>query len=152
MKKTKRSTRWVIKQKKSQSKTSKKKKSNAEQIILLQGRQKYAGIHLIAEFWHGKNIEDPKKIKKILVEAVKIAKSVPLNMVIHKFSPHGLTGVVLLKESHIAIHTWPEIGYIAIDIFTCGNSAKQEKALQYLKKEFKPKKLEIKRIRRGEIK
>ncbi|MBL7142511.1 MAG: adenosylmethionine decarboxylase [Candidatus Pacebacteria bacterium] len=127
--KTKRSTQWVTKSKK----------------------QKYAGIHLIAEFWNGEIIEDPKKIKKILIAAVKEAKSAPLKVVIHKFSPQGLTGVVLLKESHLAIHAWPEFNYVAIDIFTCGDRAKPHKALQYLRKKLKPKKVEIQEIKRGRI-
>jgi S-adenosylmethionine decarboxylase len=127
--KTKRSIQWVKKSRK----------------------QKYAGIHLIAEFWNGKIIEDPKEIKKILIGSVKEAKSTPLEVAIHKFSPQGLTGVVLLAESHIAIHSWPEFNYMAIDIFTCGDQAKPRKALQYLKKIFKPKKVEIQEIKRGKI-
>jgi len=130
MAKTKRSIQWVI-------------KSNKE---------KYAGIHLIAEFWYGKIIEDPKRIKKILVEAVKRAKNIPLEVTIHKFSPQGITGVVLLAESHIALHSWSEFNYLAIDIFTCGERAMPYKAIDYLKKIFKPKKVEIKEIKRGIIK
>jgi len=129
VKKTKRSIQWVKQTKK----------------------QKYAGIHLIAEFWNGKIIEKPKEVGKILVRAAKEAKSVPLEVTIHKFSPQGITGVVLLAESHIAFHAWPEINYLAIDIFTCGNRAMPYKALEYLKKEFKPKKIIIKEIKRGKL-
>ena len=128
--KTKRSIQWVKKSKK----------------------QKYAGIHLIAEFWNGRIIENPKEIKKILIKSVKEAKSTPLEVIIHRFSPWGLTGVVLLAESHVALHSWPEFNYLAVDIFTCGDWAKPEKALQYLKKIFKPKRVEIKKIKRGRIK
>ena len=128
--KTKRSTQWVKKSKK----------------------QKYAGIHLIAEFWNGKIIENPREVRKILIASVKEAKSTPLEVIVHKFTPQGLTGVVLLAESHIAIHSWPEFNYIAIDIFTCGDWAKPQKALQYFKKIFKPKKVEIREIKRGKIK
>lgn len=110
---------------------------------------KYAGIHLFAEFWSGKIIEDPKEIKKILIGAVKESKNTPLEVAIHKFSPQGATGVILLAESHLSIHTWPEINYVAIDIFTCGEKANPHKALDYLKKKFKPKKVEVKTIKRG---
>ena len=127
--KTKRSIQWVIKKR----------------------RQKHSGIHLIAEFWHGKNIEEPKKIEGILIKAVKEAKSTPLQVVIHKFSPQGITGVVLLAESHIALHLWPEINYLAIDIFTCGEKAMPEKALACLKKVFRPEKVEVKKIKRGRL-
>ena len=138
--KTKRSTRWV-------------KKSNRprRRASTLRGRQKYAGIHLIAEFWNGKIIEDPKEIEKILVEATKEAENTPLEVTIHKFSPQGITGVVLLAESHIALHSWPEINYLAIDIFTCGGKAIPRKALEYFKKVFKPEKIEIKEIKRGKL-
>jgi S-adenosylmethionine decarboxylase len=112
---------------------------------------KYAGVHLIAEFWNGKVIEDSKKIEKILIEAVKKAKNTPLEIAIHKFSPQGITGVVLLAESHIAVHAWPEMDYVAIDIFTCGKKAFPYKALDYLKKKFKPKRIEIQKIKRGKI-
>jgi len=112
---------------------------------------KYAGIHLLAEFWYGKIIEDPKEIKRILIEAVKKANNTPLKVTIHKFQPQGITGIVLLAESHIAIHTWPENNYVAIDIYTCGDKASPKKALEYLKKEFQPKKVEIKEIKRGKF-
>jgi len=111
----------------------------------------YAGIHLIAEFWGGKIIDDSKKIEEILISAAKKGGNTPLKVIIHKFSPQGITGVVLLAESHLAIHTWPEINYVAIDIFTCGEKAIPERALIYLKKIFKPKKIIIKRIKRGVI-
>jgi len=127
MAKTKRSIQWV-------------KKDN---------KINYAGIHLIAEFWRGRIIESPKEMERILNEAVKKAKNIPLKVTIHKFQPQGMTGVVLLAESHLSIHTWPEINYVAIDIFTCGQKAMPFKALEYLKEEFQPKKVIIKEIKRG---
>ncbi|MDP1538848.1 MAG: adenosylmethionine decarboxylase [bacterium] len=148
IKKTKRSIQWV---KKSNSRARRSRAKGKEESLISSNKQKYAGIHLIAEFWNGKIIEDPKEIKKILAEAVKKAKSAPLEIAIHKFSPQGLTGVVLLEESHIAIHTWPEINYVAIDIFTCGEKAMPRRALEYLKKTFKPKKIEIKELKRGKL-
>ena len=128
-----------------------KKTKRSIQWVQKTDKQKYAGIHLIAEFWNGRIIEDPKEIKKILIEAVKKAKSAPLKVAIHKISPQGLTGVVLLAESHIALHAWPEINYLAIDIFTCGNKAMPYRAFEYLKKTFKPKKVEIKELKRGRL-
>lgn len=114
-------------------------------------KQKYAGLHIIAEFWGSKTIEDSKKIEKILIRAAKEGGNTPLKVTIHKFLPQGITGVVLLAESHIAIHAWPEYDYLAIDIFTCGDKAFPEKSLEYLRKEFKPKKVEVKKIERGII-
>ena len=127
LKKTKRSVQWV-----KENKT-----------------KKYSGIHLIAEFWNGEIVEDVSRMKKILVAAVKKANNTPLEIIIHKFQPQGMTGIVLLAESHIAIHTWPEFNYIALDIYTCGDKGNPMKSLEYLKKEFKPKKVKIKKIKRG---
>jgi len=129
-----------------------KKTKRLIQWVIEKRKQKYAGIHLIVEFWNGKIIEDPKKIKQILIEAAKRAKNTPLEVTIHKFSPQGITGVVLLAESHIALHSWPEINYLAIDIFTCGEKSMSHKALAYLKKVFKPKRVKIQKIKRGKIK
>ena len=99
-----------------------------------------------------KIIENSKEIEKILITAAKKSGNTPLEVTIHKFSPQGITGVVLLAESHIALHSWSEFNYLAIDIFTCGDKAKPEKALEYLKKKFKPKKVVIQKITRGIIK
>jgi S-adenosylmethionine decarboxylase len=115
-------------------------------------KQNSLGIHLIADFWFGKKIEDPKKLKRILIEAAKKAGNVPLKFSYHKFNPHGLTGVLLLAESHIAFHSWPEFGYLAIDVFSCGRKAKPERALKYLEKVLKPKKVEFKVLKRGKVK
>lgn len=128
MKKTKRSKVWAI---------SKSKKSNS------------IGIHLIADFWFGKEIEDPKELEKILIEAAKKAGNTPLKFSFHKFNPQGITGVLLLAESHIAVHSWPEFNYLAIDIFTCGKKTFPEKAFEYLKKKIKPKEVRAYKIKRG---
>ena len=130
--KTKRSIEWVIAK-------FKKNKLN------------YAGVHLVADFWNGKTIEDSEELKKILITAAEKGKNTPLKVSVHKFSPQGITGVVLLAESHIALHSWPEYNYLAIDIFTCGDKGFPDKSLDYLKKEFKPKKIRAKKIRRGII-
>ncbi len=109
----------------------------------------YLGLHLIAEFWYGKKIESKKELKRILICAAKKAQSTPLKVSIHKFKPQGITGVILVSESHIALHSWPEYNYLAVDIFTCGKKSMPYKALEYLKEEFKPKKLQVREIKRG---
>jgi S-adenosylmethionine decarboxylase len=114
-------------------------------------KQKSLGIHLIADFWFGKKIEDPKELERILIEAGKKSGNIPLKFSWHKFNPQGLTGVLLLAESHISFHSWPEFEYLALDIFSCGKKAKPEKALKYLEKVFKPKRIEVKILKRGKI-
>ena len=112
---------------------------------------KYAGTHIIADFWHGRNIANPEELKKILVQAAEESGNTPLEVSIHSFFPRGITGVVLLAESHIAVHTWPEIGYTAIDIFTCGESANAAKALAFLRKELHPQRVAAKALKRGKM-
>ena len=112
-------------------------------------KRKSLGIHLIADLWGGKIIENPKELEEIFVEAAKKSGNVPLKFSYHKFNPHGLTGVLLLAESHISFHSWPEFKYLALDIFSCGKNAQPEKALKYLKNIFKPKKTKIFLFERG---
>lgn len=109
----------------------------------------FLSVHLIADFRSPKFIEDSKEIRRILLEAARAANSIPLRTAIYKFPVQGATGVVLMAESHIAIHTWPEYDYIAIDIFTCGKQTRPHKALEYLKSKFCPKKVNVKKIDRG---
>lgn len=109
----------------------------------------YAGIHLIAEFWGGKIVEDKRELKNILVQAARESKSTALGVKVHKFLPQGIAGVVLLAESHISFHSWPEKKYAAVDIFTCGKNTDPFKALKYLRAEFQPKRVKVKEIKRG---
>lgn len=109
-----------------------------------------SSIHLIVDFIAPRNvIEDPSEIEKILFEAAKVANNTPLKTAIHKFPLQGITGVILLAESHISIHTWPEHDYISIDIFTCGKKTKPYNALEYLKERFAPRSVKVKEIKRG---
>ncbi|MEK9129923.1 MAG: adenosylmethionine decarboxylase [Patescibacteria group bacterium] len=124
-------------------------KKNNKQIIM--HHRKNLGVHLITEFWGAKIIEDVKKLERVLVLSAKKAGSTPLKFSVHKFSPHGITATLLLAESHIAFHSWPEFNYLAIDVFTCGESVVPERAIEYLKKIFLPKKVEISKILRGKL-
>ncbi|MBI2577217.1 MAG: adenosylmethionine decarboxylase [Candidatus Wildermuthbacteria bacterium] len=110
----------------------------------------YAGIHIVADFWDCKMIEDEKELKVAFYEAARIANSKPLSFSVYKFSPQGITAVLLLSESHIAIHTWPEIGYIALDIFTCGERSQPMKALEYFRALLEPQEAVVREIKRGE--
>lgn len=86
-----------------------------------------------------------------MLKAAENSHNTPLNVTIHKFFPRGITGVILLAESHIAIHTWPERNYISIDLFTCGDRSNPYLALEYLKKVFKPKRSFVYEQKRGAI-
>ena len=110
---------------------------------------KHAGTHLLVDFWFPRFIESPRQIEKALIQTAKRANNTPLEVTIHKFSPKGITGVILLAESHIALHSWPELNYLGIDIFTCGEKSMPYKALDYLKLAFRPKRTETREIKRG---
>lgn len=76
-------------------------------------------------------------IRMLLYTATKEAKSTLLNLVVHKFDPQGVTGIAMLAESHISIHTWPEKGMAVCDVFACGDGAEPEKAVEYMKMQLK---------------
>ncbi len=105
--------------------------------------------HLTADIITDHHIEDPEEVKKLLFAAARKAKNTPIKAIVHKFSPHGITGVILLAESHIAIHSWPELNYVAIDVFTCGKKTQPRKALEYFRKKYKAKIIKIQEIREG---
>ncbi len=100
---------------------------------------KSLGKHLIVELYECDFdlINEVASVEKILVEAVAISKATIVQPVFHQFSPHGVSGVVVIAESHFTIHTWPEYGYCALDIFTCGDLIDSDASLQYLKEAFK---------------
>ena len=118
---------------------------------IIKEKNQFLGKHLIAEFWGVKIEEDMAKIEKILTEAARRTFSIPLEAVSHKFSPQGFSAVILLAESHIALHYWPEEEYLAVDIFTCGKRTDPQKGLEYLKEQFQPKKIEVQKISRGKL-
>lgn len=114
-------------------------------------KQRYLGIHLILEFWGARDIEDPRLLERILRLTARKSGNTPIGFVHHKFNPHGITGVLLLAESHIAVHSWPEYQYLAVDIFTCGGRTFPERAMEYLVKKLKPKKIQKYLLKRGRI-
>jgi len=106
--------------------------------------------HFVAEFWGVKpeKLNDIKKIQQDMEFAVKKAKGTILNSFGHKFSPQGVSVVITISESHLSIHTFPEKGYCAMDIYTCGKTL-PDKAIEYLKEQFSPKKANVIEIIRG---
>jgi len=109
------------------------------------------GNHLIIELYdcNRELINDAKGVENSLINAVKISGANIVQSVIHQFNPHGISGVIVIEESHFSVHTWPEYGYCALDIFTCGEEIDYYSALQYLKKEFQAKNLSVTEMKRG---
>jgi S-adenosylmethionine decarboxylase len=112
---------------------------------------KFAGTHLLVDLWGARNLCDPEKIDAALREAAAAAKASVLHAHFHQFGPDGgVSGVIVLAESHISIHTWPERDFAAIDIFMCG-SCDPYKSLPVLKEAFQPASIHLGEQRRGLI-
>lgn len=111
------------------------------------------GNHLIIELYECDQeiINDAQGVEDALIQAVKISGAKMVQSVIHKFNPHGISGVIVIEESHFSVHTWPEYGYCALDIFTCGDEIDYYSALKYLKEEFQAKNLSVTEMKRGLI-
>ena len=93
-------------------------------------------------------IRDLEYVKDSLVQAAKAASATIVDVSFHEFNPFGISGMVVIAESHLSIHTWPEYGYAAVDIFTCGDLIKPETAASYLIERFgslNPSVVEMKR-------
>ena len=114
-------------------------------------KHKTIGEHYIVEA-SGCNPEvigSVDKVQDILVKAAELAKVQVWAISVHRFPPHGVSGVVVISESHLSVHTWPEEGYAALDIYTCGENSKPEEALRYAIKEFGAKEVHITELTRG---
>ncbi|MCP4653223.1 MAG: adenosylmethionine decarboxylase [Candidatus Omnitrophica bacterium] len=113
------------------------------------GHIKYAGVHLVVELWGAINLTSLEKIEQTFRDAVDAVGATLLKVDLHKFSPSGgISGVGIIQESHLSIHTWPEYKYAAFDIFVCGN-VDPYNAIPILKRDFKPEKIQIVEHKRG---
>ncbi|HDZ62590.1 MAG TPA: adenosylmethionine decarboxylase [Nitrospirae bacterium] len=109
------------------------------------------GTHLLVELKEcsAKILSNLEEVQNILVTAAKIADATIVEVAFHEFSPFGISGMVVIAESHLSIHTWPEYEYAAVDIFTCGNVLKPQKAVDYLIDKFQCKSPSVIEVKRG---
>jgi S-adenosylmethionine decarboxylase len=111
----------------------------------------FAGTHLIVDLWHASNLDDLQLVEQALRDAAARAGATLLNIDLHHFTPNGgISGVAVLAESHISIHTWPEISYAALDIFMCG-AAQPHKAIEVLRGAFLPGHVTLAEHKRGVV-
>ena len=96
-------------------------------------------------------LNDRGAIEKIMKAAAEICGATVVQSVFHLFNPHGISGVVLIAESHLAIHTWPEFSYAAVDVFTCGNTVNPWQAVDYLKAQLRADTGSTVEVNRGEL-
>jgi S-adenosylmethionine decarboxylase len=109
------------------------------------------GRHVLAEFYGCPEeiLNDIQRIERTMVDAALEAGAEIREVAFHKFSPQGVSGVVVISESHLAIHTWPELGYAAVDVFTCGDKVDPWVSANYLKEHFAAERLSAQEITRG---
>ena len=94
-------------------------------------------------------LRDPDRIREIFLEAAKVGGMDVKSSYFFRFSPTGVSGVVIVAESHISIHTWPEEAYAALDVYTCGAKADPEKAVDYILERLKARYAHVSEVRRG---
>jgi S-adenosylmethionine decarboxylase len=109
------------------------------------------GRHLLLELHDCSSeiLNNLETVKGALVEAAKRAEATIIDVLFHEFNPFGISGVVVIAESHLTIHTWPEYRYAAVDIFSCGDTLKPSEAAAYLVEQFKASHASCVEVKRG---
>ncbi len=112
----------------------------------------FAGSHIIVRLWGASQLDELSHMEQALREAIEVSNATLLHIHLHHFTPNGgISGVAVLAESHISVHTWPEKNFAAFDVFMCGH-AKPENAVTVFKNYFKPSDIDVNHLCRGEIK
>jgi S-adenosylmethionine decarboxylase len=139
----------VLDWKTSEIKTSTGSFDENKDYFIERNGMKYAGTHLILDLWQAKNLSCLETVEAALTEASIEAGATILHTHLHHFTPNGgISGVIVLAESHISIHTWPERKFAALDIFMCGE-ANPHRAIPVLKKYFEPEHIMLNEQLRG---
>lgn len=111
----------------------------------------YLGRQVTVDFFDCDKLilNDPDQIEALLVGAAKAGKATVIKSLFHKFNPYGVSGVVVIAESHLAIHTWPEYGFASVDVFTCGPVVDPRVCRRYLVKALRSVRSEYHEFKRG---
>jgi S-adenosylmethionine decarboxylase proenzyme len=114
---------------------------------------KTLGRHILAEFFHCDvdKLNDPVAIQDLMLGAANACGATVVQTVFHSFNPHGVSGVVVIAESHLAIHTWPEYGHAAVDVFTCGDTIDPSIAVEYLREGLSAREVSSQEVSRLQI-
>lgn len=110
---------------------------------------KGVGTHLVLELWGCSNLNSLDAVEQALRAVVAAIDVTLLDLRVYPFEPMGVTGAAIVAESHIIIHTWPEHGYAAIDIFTCGRERDLQAAIDTLREHFTPERVQAMNMIRG---
>ena len=116
-------------------------------------KQYHLGQHVLAEFFECDSniLNNLEMVEKLMVESALECGATIVQKCFHMFNPYGVSGVIIIAESHLAIHTWPELGYAAVDLFTCGSKCDPVVAFEYLRKSFASKNSSYTALKRGII-
>ncbi len=109
------------------------------------------GVHLLVELkdCNPEILNDLGRVRETMLEAARRAEATIVEEKFHEFNPFGISGMVVIAESHLSIHTWPEYGFAAVDVFTCGDRIKPEEAAAFLIEAFESKTPSIVEMKRG---
>ncbi len=112
---------------------------------------KILGRHLVAELSGCKTeiLNDLPVLRQSLIKAARLSGALVVDSVFHRYNPQGISGIVVIAESHLSIHTWPEYDYAAIDCFTCGISVDPYKAIEYMKTALSCTSIKVRELKRG---
>lgn len=111
------------------------------------------GVHILAEYYNCDNrlLNNAALIENYMNQAAVHAGATVVASAFHTFNPHGVSGVIVIAESHLSIHTWPEYGYAAVDIFTCGDIVNPWKAFEFLKDILNSAHFSTMEMKRGQL-
>lgn len=114
---------------------------------------KQLGKHLLVEYYDCdvEILKNTLLIEKYMVEAAEAARATIVKSVFHTFNPWGVSGVIVIEESHLTIHTWPEYKYAAVDLFTCGDMLDPLAAFTLLETKLKAERFDLKKMSRGSL-
>ena len=124
------------------------------QSVVSQVASPYLGHQIMAEYHNcpADLLAAPSRIEAVMRGAAEACGATIVNSVFHHFNPHGVSGAVIIAESHLAIHTWPEYGYAAVDVFTCGTQVDPAEAVAYLAVHLGAAHHSFTEVRRGHVK
>ena len=111
--------------------------------------QDAVGRHAICEFWGASNLDSVDVAERALRDAAAAGRVTLIEVFVHQFAPHGVSGIAVIAESHLALHTWPEHGYLAADFFTCGETADMDAIIGVLRDAFEAEHVDCRYLDRG---
>jgi S-adenosylmethionine decarboxylase len=125
--------------------------TETEDHFIIRDGKEFAGTHIIIDLWEASRLDELTHMESAMREAVKVCGATLLHIHLHHFTPSGgISGVAVLAESHISVHTWPERDFAAFDVFMCGD-AQPENAIPVLQRYFSPGRINVSQHYRGVV-